>query len=196
MVGGWVFLLVPAHTGSPGQTAIKRLLLLLQISMIFLASWVFKVLKKLRDRNDKIRWSSRVFGTGNQKLHNKTLRHCTAQRTVHKTEVKSCLLLPPGDDDFELRGEMQLPEAVRLRDISIHWESTHVESLTPDSACERPCNTVSHRCLDNRHLTNTNAITIFVSTSGWNLSAHLAQIRSYRDFKVGNFYTNQVISRL
>jgi len=29
MVGGWVFLLVPAHLGSPGQRAVKRLLLLL-----------------------------------------------------------------------------------------------------------------------------------------------------------------------
>jgi len=26
MVGGWVFLLVPAHPGSPGQRAVKRLL--------------------------------------------------------------------------------------------------------------------------------------------------------------------------
>jgi len=31
MVGGWVFLLVPAHPGSPGQRAIKRSLLLLQL---------------------------------------------------------------------------------------------------------------------------------------------------------------------
>jgi len=31
MVGGWVFLLVPAHQGSPGQRAVKRLLLLLSI---------------------------------------------------------------------------------------------------------------------------------------------------------------------
>jgi len=29
MVGGWVFLLVPAHPGSPGQRVVKRLLLLL-----------------------------------------------------------------------------------------------------------------------------------------------------------------------
>jgi len=29
MVGGWVYLLVPAHPGSPGQRAVKRLLLLL-----------------------------------------------------------------------------------------------------------------------------------------------------------------------
>jgi len=29
MVGGWVFLLVLAHLGSPRQTAVKRLLLLL-----------------------------------------------------------------------------------------------------------------------------------------------------------------------
>jgi len=29
MMGGWVFLLVPAHPGSPGQRAVKRLLLLL-----------------------------------------------------------------------------------------------------------------------------------------------------------------------
>jgi len=28
MVGGWVFLLVPAHPGSPGQRAVKQLLLL------------------------------------------------------------------------------------------------------------------------------------------------------------------------
>jgi len=28
MVGGWMFLLVPAHLGSPGQMAVKRLLLL------------------------------------------------------------------------------------------------------------------------------------------------------------------------
>jgi len=31
MVGGWMFLLVPAHPGSPGQRAIKRLLLLLSL---------------------------------------------------------------------------------------------------------------------------------------------------------------------
>ena len=31
MVGGWVFLLVPAHTGSPGQRTIKLLLLLLYV---------------------------------------------------------------------------------------------------------------------------------------------------------------------
>jgi len=30
VVGGWMFLLVPAHPGSPGQRAIKRLLLLRQ----------------------------------------------------------------------------------------------------------------------------------------------------------------------
>jgi len=30
MVGGWVFLLIPAHPGSPGQRAVKRLLLLLE----------------------------------------------------------------------------------------------------------------------------------------------------------------------
>jgi len=29
MVGGWVFLLVPAHPGSPRQRAVKRLLMLL-----------------------------------------------------------------------------------------------------------------------------------------------------------------------
>jgi len=28
MVGGWVFLLVPSHPGSPGQRAVTRLLLL------------------------------------------------------------------------------------------------------------------------------------------------------------------------
>jgi len=33
MVGGWVFLLVPAHPGSPGQTAIKRLLLCCCVSV-------------------------------------------------------------------------------------------------------------------------------------------------------------------
>jgi len=32
MVGGRVFLLVPAHPGSPGQRAVKRLLLLLSSS--------------------------------------------------------------------------------------------------------------------------------------------------------------------
>jgi len=30
MVGGWAFLLVPAHPGRPGQRAAKRLLLLFQ----------------------------------------------------------------------------------------------------------------------------------------------------------------------
>jgi len=34
MVGGWVFLLVPAHPGSPGQRAVKRSLLLLLLSML------------------------------------------------------------------------------------------------------------------------------------------------------------------
>jgi len=35
MVGGWVFLLVPAHPGSPGQRAIKRLLLMLCVLVQF-----------------------------------------------------------------------------------------------------------------------------------------------------------------
>ena len=34
MVGGWVFLLVPAHPGSPGQRAVKRLLLLLCLASL------------------------------------------------------------------------------------------------------------------------------------------------------------------
>jgi len=34
MVGGWMFLLVPAHPGSPGQRAVKRLLLLLFLCVI------------------------------------------------------------------------------------------------------------------------------------------------------------------
>jgi len=33
MVGGWVFLLVLAHLGSPGQRAVKQLLLLLLLSV-------------------------------------------------------------------------------------------------------------------------------------------------------------------
>jgi len=33
-VGGWVFLLVPAHPGSPGQRAIKWSLLLLLLSLL------------------------------------------------------------------------------------------------------------------------------------------------------------------
>jgi len=36
MVGGWVFLLVPAHPGSPGQRAVKRLLLLLWTVSLYL----------------------------------------------------------------------------------------------------------------------------------------------------------------
>jgi len=40
MVGGWVFLLVPAHPGSPGQTAVKRLLLLLLLGLLKNCSWV------------------------------------------------------------------------------------------------------------------------------------------------------------
>jgi len=34
MVGGWMFLLVPAHPGSPGQRAVKRLLLLLLLLLL------------------------------------------------------------------------------------------------------------------------------------------------------------------
>jgi len=34
MVGGSVFLLVPAHPGSPGQRAVKRLLLFTSTSLI------------------------------------------------------------------------------------------------------------------------------------------------------------------
>jgi len=36
MVGEWLFLLVPAHPGSPGQRAVKRLLLLLFLLLLFL----------------------------------------------------------------------------------------------------------------------------------------------------------------
>jgi len=38
MVGGWVFLLVRAHPGSPGQRAVKRLLLLLLL--LLCRSWL------------------------------------------------------------------------------------------------------------------------------------------------------------
>jgi len=38
MVGGWVFLLVPAHLGSSGQMAITRLLLLL---LLLVSDWFF-----------------------------------------------------------------------------------------------------------------------------------------------------------
>jgi len=34
MVGGWMFVLVPAHTGSPGQRAVKWLLLLLLLLLL------------------------------------------------------------------------------------------------------------------------------------------------------------------
>jgi len=40
MVGGWVFLLVLAHPGSPGQRGIKRLLLLLLFSIFATVSLV------------------------------------------------------------------------------------------------------------------------------------------------------------
>ena len=40
MVGGWVFLLVLAHLGSPGQRAVKRLLLLLFIVKLFIVKRV------------------------------------------------------------------------------------------------------------------------------------------------------------
>jgi len=36
MVGGWVFLLVPAHPGSPGQRAVEQLLLLLLLLLFVL----------------------------------------------------------------------------------------------------------------------------------------------------------------
>jgi len=43
MVGGWVFLLVPAHPGSPGQRAVKRsLLLLLLLLLTILIPFSFK----------------------------------------------------------------------------------------------------------------------------------------------------------
>jgi len=58
MVGGWVFLLVPAHPGSPGQRAVKRLLLLLQVKELaeHLNIYVFSVErcpeKKSRNHED------------------------------------------------------------------------------------------------------------------------------------------------
>jgi len=57
MVGGWVFLLVPVHPGSPGQRAIKRLLLLLYCwcpschptnSVKALKAWTIAVFKMTR----------------------------------------------------------------------------------------------------------------------------------------------------
>ena len=36
MVGGCVFLLVPAHPGSPGQRAVKRSLLFVVVSLVIL----------------------------------------------------------------------------------------------------------------------------------------------------------------
>jgi len=40
MVGGWVFLLVPAHPGSRGQRAVKRLLLLLSVNQSVIVTCV------------------------------------------------------------------------------------------------------------------------------------------------------------
>jgi len=50
MVGGWVFLLVPAHPGSPGQRAVKRLLLLLLLWKI--RKLLFLVLCRKRKLED------------------------------------------------------------------------------------------------------------------------------------------------
>jgi len=36
MVGGWMFLLVPAHPGNPKQRAIKRLLLVFMCCLLLL----------------------------------------------------------------------------------------------------------------------------------------------------------------
>ena len=41
MVGGWVFLLVPDHPGSPGQRAVKRLLLLFGFLDILIGTILF-----------------------------------------------------------------------------------------------------------------------------------------------------------
>jgi len=43
MVRGWVFLLVLAHLGSPGQRAVKRLLLLLFLLLFLLLSYLLTV---------------------------------------------------------------------------------------------------------------------------------------------------------
>jgi len=44
MVGGWVFFLVPAHPGSPGQRAVKWLLLLLLLLFLLTFSFVYLML--------------------------------------------------------------------------------------------------------------------------------------------------------
>jgi len=41
MVGGWMFLLVPAHLGSPGQRAVKQLLLLLLFMWFVYFAWIW-----------------------------------------------------------------------------------------------------------------------------------------------------------
>jgi len=43
MVGGWMFLLVPAHQGSPGQRAVKRLLLCIMKSYCLPEKFVSKM---------------------------------------------------------------------------------------------------------------------------------------------------------
>jgi len=57
MVGGWMFLLVLAHSGSPGQKAIKRLLLC--VVMHFLQFFVTVV-----DRQKELQFSPEVLLCG------------------------------------------------------------------------------------------------------------------------------------
>jgi len=60
MVGGWVFLLVPAHTGSPGQRAVKRLLLYVACIVVAGSVWDHQLGNVVSEKHESPRRSLHV----------------------------------------------------------------------------------------------------------------------------------------
>ena len=88
MVGGWVFLLVPAHPGSPGQRAVKRLLLLLLFPLLSFFRFPFVLTNN--DNNGSVRVCIPVTTTRSLTRLTSSATRAVSRRT--STRSRCCLM--------------------------------------------------------------------------------------------------------
>jgi len=90
MVGGWVFLLVPAHPGSPGQRAIKRLLYRCCLLTCRWWSWWSTYVSSVVSRGTTL--TSRPSAhSGVRASSASNVKTCTRRMTSFYSSVSSCI---------------------------------------------------------------------------------------------------------
>jgi len=120
MVGGWMFLLVLAHPGSPRQRAVKRLLLLLLLSK-----------KTMWGELGQVLWGSRptwnnIEEEGRTKTVYECVHVCKMEKETKATTINQCSLehWSVRDTDAKLTGQTQTDTRLTASFPAQPWQAS------------------------------------------------------------------------